>query len=74
MKRFPAFDPPEYVDWQPDPELVRLFGEGWARDPKRKAIIEVLTAEELRDLYKGMVRTRLHDQLRTGHPFRHPLR
>lgn len=61
MKRFPAFDPPEYVDWQPDPELVRLFGEGWARDPKRKAIIEVLTAEELRDLYKGMVRTRLHD-------------
>ena len=61
MKRFPAFDPPEYVDWQPDPELVRLFGETWARDPARKAIIDALTAEDLRDLYRGMVRTRLHD-------------
>ena len=61
MKRFPAFDPPEYVDWQPDPELVRLFGETWARHPARKAIIDALTAEDLRDLYRGMVRTRLHD-------------
>jgi len=25
VKRFPAFDPPEYVDWKPDPALVRAF-------------------------------------------------
>jgi len=26
-KRFPAFDPPEYVEWKPDPALVRGFRE-----------------------------------------------
>src|SRR4029077_17582175 len=27
IRRFPAFDPPEYVEWQPDPALVRGFRE-----------------------------------------------
>jgi len=61
MKRFPAFDPPEYVDWQPDPDLVRQFAETWARDSDRKAVVESLSHEQRLDLYRGMVRTRLHD-------------
>ncbi len=61
MKRFPAFDPPEYVDWQPDPDLVRQFAETLARDSDRKAVVESLSHEKQLDLYRGMVRTRLHD-------------
>ena len=30
MKRYPAYDPPEYVDWQPDPALVAAGrGDVW---------------------------------------------
>jgi TPP-dependent pyruvate/acetoin dehydrogenase alpha subunit len=61
MKRFSAFDPPEYVDWKPDPELVRGFGETVARDPGRTALVRGLTREDKLALYAGMLRTRLHD-------------
>jgi TPP-dependent pyruvate/acetoin dehydrogenase alpha subunit len=61
MKRFPAFDPPEYVSWQPDPERVREFGEVWASDAARRAIVDGLSRDQLLDLYAGLVRTRLHD-------------
>jgi TPP-dependent pyruvate/acetoin dehydrogenase alpha subunit len=53
MRRYPAFDPPEYVRWQPDPEAMRQFA---ARVPAR------LPAEPaLLRLYEGMLRNRLHD-------------
>ena len=61
MKRFPAFDPPEYVDWKPDPELVRGFGETVSRDPERATILKALTNDAKLALYAGMLRTRLHD-------------
>lgn len=61
MKRFPAYDPPEYVDWRPDPALVREFGEAWTKHPGRAAIVTGTTREVRLDLYRGMVRTRLHD-------------
>lgn len=61
MKRYPAFDPPEYVDWTPDPEVIRAFGEVFARDSERRACIERLSRERLLALYEGMVRFRLHD-------------
>lgn len=61
MKRFPAFDPPEYVDWQPDPALVEAYAQAWERDPERVREIEATTAEQRLDLYRGMLRTRLHD-------------
>ena len=35
MKRYPAFDPPEYVDWGPDSALVRSFAERINGDPDR---------------------------------------
>jgi TPP-dependent pyruvate/acetoin dehydrogenase alpha subunit len=61
MKRFPAYDPPEYVHWQADPELVREFAETCERDPDRKAVVDGLGAEQRLGLYRGMLRTRLHD-------------
>jgi len=61
MKRFPAFDPPEYVDWKPDPELVRGFGATVARDLERAKIIKGLSRDAKLALYAGMLRTRLHD-------------
>ncbi len=61
MKRFPAFDPPEYVDWQPDPELVEAYPAAWEDDPERRAVVEGVPRETLLTLYAGMLRARLHD-------------
>ena len=61
MRRFPAFDPPEYVNWVPDPALVEEFGRVWTADPARRSVVDALGELELLELYAGMVRTRLHD-------------
>lgn len=61
MKRFPAFDPPEYAAWQPDPEVIEEFAATLDRDPERQAIIRRLDRETKLALYAGMLRTRLHD-------------
>ena len=61
MKRFPAFDPPEYVQWRPDPELTRRYRETVGADPERRAIIEGLDAGAMLAFYAGMLRTRLQD-------------
>lgn len=61
MKRYPAFDPPEYVDWSSDPEVMRQFRQTIERDPARRSRIEQLTADRLLALFAGMVRFRLHD-------------
>ena len=61
MKRFPAYDPPEYLDWEPDPDLVREFTETLSRDSERSAIIDAMGTDRKLDLYQGMLRTRLHD-------------
>jgi len=39
IRRFPAFDPPEYVEWKPDPALVRGFRETIERNPERAAVV-----------------------------------
>ena len=61
MKRFPAYDPPEYVDWQPDPELSAEFADTWSRHPERKDIVQGLSRESKLALYRGLLRTRIHD-------------
>jgi TPP-dependent pyruvate/acetoin dehydrogenase alpha subunit len=61
MKRYPAFDPPEYVDWSPDPEVMGEYAVAIDRDPVRRAAVEALPAERLLELYAGLVRFRLHD-------------
>jgi len=61
VKRFPAFDPPEYVDWKPDPALVRQFRATVERDPERAAVVARLSPDAKLGLYAGLLRARLHD-------------
>ena len=61
MKRFPAFDPPEYVDWKPDPKLVKAFRATIENVPERASIVSVLTPDSKLQLYRGLLRARLHD-------------
>lgn len=61
MRRFPAFDPPEYVAWVPDATLVREFRATIAADPERAALVAALSRDAHRDLYAALLRARLHD-------------
>src|SRR4029077_6291258 len=61
MRRFPAFDPPEYVSWRPDQALARTFRERVEHDAARRAIIAELTRDDHRGLDAGLLRARLHD-------------
>ena len=61
MKRYPAFDPPEYVDWSPDPEVMEEYRATARRDPVRRRYIAELPADRLIALYTGMLRFRLQD-------------
>ena len=61
MKRFAAYDPPEYLDWKARPELLAEFAALVEADPARAAIIRSLSEEQLLALYEGMLRNRLHD-------------
>jgi TPP-dependent pyruvate/acetoin dehydrogenase alpha subunit len=61
VKRFPAFDPPEYVDWKPDPALVREFRTTIDADPERARVVAALSKDAKLELYRGLLRARLHD-------------
>ncbi len=61
MKRYPAFDPPEYLDWVPDAGLVREFRATIAGAPERQARVARLGRDQLLDLYRRLLRARLHD-------------
>jgi len=61
VKRYPAFDPPEYVAWQPDPALARVYRRTIEDRPDRAALVAGLSRDAHRALYAGLLRTRLHD-------------
>lgn len=61
MQRYPAYDPPEYVDWEPEPALTEACLSAIRSEPERDAVVAALGEEQLLDLYRGMVRFRLHD-------------
>jgi TPP-dependent pyruvate/acetoin dehydrogenase alpha subunit len=61
MKRYPAFDPPEYRDWLPDPLVMEEFRSRFLSDPSRKSVVASLTPKQHLALYQGLVRNRLHD-------------
>ena len=61
MKRFPAFDPPEYVAWKPDPALVRGFRSTLEANAEHASIVAALTPDSKLELYRGLLRARLHD-------------
>jgi TPP-dependent pyruvate/acetoin dehydrogenase alpha subunit len=61
MIRYPAFDPPEYLNWQPDPEVVAQYQDTIENNLERRPIIRALRPDQLIALYEGLVRNRLHD-------------
>ena len=61
MKRHPVFDPPEYRNWQADPELAQSYRARIASDPERAARVGGLGREVLLGLYRDLVVTRLQD-------------
>src|SRR3990172_3577072 len=61
MKRYPAFDPPEYRDWVPDPLVMEEFRSRFLSDPSRRSAVAALTPKEHLALYQGLLRNRLHD-------------
>jgi TPP-dependent pyruvate/acetoin dehydrogenase alpha subunit len=61
MKRYPPFDPPEYVAWEPDAELVAEFARRLESDGSRRSLVEGLDEAALLALYAGLVRFRVHD-------------
>jgi TPP-dependent pyruvate/acetoin dehydrogenase alpha subunit len=61
MKRYAAYDPPEYVDWQPDPKLLKAYRARVTADRERRDVIRALSEEQLLAIYAGLLRNRLHD-------------
>src|SRR5262245_21004705 len=61
MKRYPMFDPPEYVDWKPASDVMDEFHAAIKKDPIRSKIISNLDEDQRLGLYEGMLRFRLHD-------------
>lgn len=61
MRRFAAFDPPEYLAWKPDAKRSRAFRATIEADPQRARIVQALSADEQLALYAGLLRARLHD-------------
>src|SRR5438132_8365099 len=61
MIRYPAFDPPEYVDWKPDTKVIADFNRTIEEHSERGAIVRSLESSQLLALYEGLIRNRLHD-------------
>ena len=60
MKRYPAYDPPEYLEWESDPDENQRF-RAPLDDPERGPVLDTLAPDDLLDLYRHLLRTRLHD-------------
>jgi TPP-dependent pyruvate/acetoin dehydrogenase alpha subunit len=61
MKRFAAYDPPEYQNWQADPDTMRDFRAKIDADPARREVIRGVGEDALLDMYAGLLRNRLHE-------------
>lgn len=61
MRRYAAYDPPEYVSWTPDPDLMQDYRDRVTADPARAVEIAGLEPHRLLEIYRGLLRVRLHD-------------
>jgi TPP-dependent pyruvate/acetoin dehydrogenase alpha subunit len=61
MQRYPGIDPREYVEWKPDPALVKAYGRTITSDSARHDAIRGLGRDALLGLYAGLIRFRVHD-------------
>jgi len=58
MKRYEAYDPIEYLNWQPDPEVMKSYS---ALAQEAIDDLDDVTVPKLIDLYKHLLQTHLHD-------------
>lgn len=63
MRRYPLFDPPEYANWSPLPDVMEEYRERIEMDPERRTCIDGLSPQKHLALYKGMLRNRLFDTM-----------
>lgn len=61
MKRYPPHDPPEYIDWTIDPEVLADYRRRVTESPRLLAALDQLGPAGLERIYRGLVRTRLYD-------------
>ncbi len=61
MKRYAAYDPPEYVDWDPDPELVDEYERTLEEHSEKAEVAARIDEARLEALYRDLLLTRLHD-------------
>jgi TPP-dependent pyruvate/acetoin dehydrogenase alpha subunit len=61
MKRFAAFEPPEYLAWERDEAVMRDYAATLERDPERARVLRTLDRSRLLAIYRGLVRNRLTD-------------
>jgi TPP-dependent pyruvate/acetoin dehydrogenase alpha subunit len=61
MKRYPAFDPPEYASWASDPVVAAEYHATIDSSPRTAALAASMKPADLLGLYEGMLRFRLHD-------------
>jgi TPP-dependent pyruvate/acetoin dehydrogenase alpha subunit len=59
--RSEAFDPPEYVSWNPTPAVLQEWQQTLQALRTRQRILEALDARALVDLYAGLLRFRFMD-------------
>lgn len=60
MKRYPAYEFPEYVNWVATPDLIEKYNQV-TQAPERSALISALGEPQLLTLYRQLVTARLHD-------------
>lgn len=61
MKRYPAYDPPEYQQWQPDATVMAEYCATIGRNAARQKVVDALDNSTLLAIYRGLLRNRLHD-------------
>ncbi|MFQ5653980.1 MAG: thiamine pyrophosphate-dependent dehydrogenase E1 component subunit alpha [Planctomycetota bacterium] len=61
MKRHVLYDPPEYLEWAPDPQVMSAYRRVLKERPGVRAALERLGHEGVGRLYRGLLRNRLHD-------------
>ena len=59
--RSPAFDPPEYVNWQPSPAVMAEWEQTLNASKPRRQLVDALTPAQHLEIFAGLFRTRLSD-------------
>ena len=61
IHRWPPYDPPEYVSWQPSDAVLAEWEATLAASKPRRHIVDALPPTQHLELFMGMLRTRLTD-------------